>query len=148
MRLSCLRPCLVPAGENEQTRLLDSIRLIRTCALIDASCMDVATGTRWSAEDLAQQSAIGVTTIGKTTNEASAAYAEGKRRWQEPKASRNWCSTTSRATRNSQRRFCARASTRCSPATWRPARQSYATTSRRPSALKSSGQQLAHRQRA
>jgi hypothetical protein len=25
--------------------------------------MDVATGTRWSAEDLAQQSAIGVTTI-------------------------------------------------------------------------------------
>jgi ribosome-binding protein aMBF1 (putative translation factor) len=25
--------------------------------------MDVATGTRWSAEDLAQESAIGVTTI-------------------------------------------------------------------------------------
>ena len=36
--------------------------------------------------------------IGKTTNEASAAYAEGDRRWQEPKVSRNWCSTTSRAT--------------------------------------------------
>jgi hypothetical protein len=31
--------------------------------LIDVSCMDVATGTRWSAEDLAQESAIGVTTI-------------------------------------------------------------------------------------
>ena len=29
-----------------------------------------------------------------------------------------------RATRNSRRRFYARTSTRCSPATWRPARQS------------------------
>jgi hypothetical protein len=49
--------------KNEQTRLLDSIRLIRTCVLIDVTYMDVATGARWSAEDLAQESAVGVTTI-------------------------------------------------------------------------------------
>jgi putative addiction module killer protein len=49
---------------------------------------------------------------GLQTNQARAALS-GDERWQRPKAFETWSSTTSRPTRNSPRRCCAKASMPC-----------------------------------
>src|SRR5262249_31371266 len=59
-------------------------------------------------------------------------------RWQEQRDSRVWSSVTSRATRKSPKLSCAKASTPCWAGTSNPARRSCATTSRPPSASRSS----------
>src|SRR5262249_33147844 len=72
----------------------------------------------------------------------------GVQQWQEQRSSRSWSNATSRMTRNLRRRFCVKESMRCSPGTSRPERRSSATTSRRPSALKSSAPRPARRLKA